>query len=81
MSTVLVPRDTTGKVVEQYQPITNKQVPVWTVELYNGSTADLDGMEALVSESISKSVNVQQEMPQLVDAYMSMISKQNTLYY
>jgi len=35
-------------------------------------------MAALVSESISKSVNVQQEMPQLVDAYMSMVSKQNS---
>jgi len=37
-------------------------------------------MEALDSESISKSVNVQQEMPQLVDANMSMVSKQNTIY-
>jgi hypothetical protein len=37
-------------------------------------------MEPLVSESISKSVNVQQEMPQLVDAYMLMISQQNTFY-
>jgi hypothetical protein len=37
-------------------------------------------MEALVSESISKSVNVPQEMPLLVDAYMSMVSKQNTFY-
>jgi hypothetical protein len=40
----------------------------------------MDGMKAVVSESISKLVNVQQEMPQLVDAYMSMISKQNTFY-
>jgi len=37
-------------------------------------------MDALISESITKSVNVQQEMPQLVDAYMSMVSKQNTFY-
>jgi len=37
-------------------------------------------MEAHISESISKSVNIQQEMPQLMDAYMSMISKQNTIY-
>jgi len=37
-------------------------------------------MEALVSESISTSINVQQEMPQLVDASMSMASKQNTFY-
>jgi hypothetical protein len=66
--------------VEQYQPITNEQVPIWAVELYNRLTADLDGMEAVVSESISKLINVQQEMPQLVDAYMSMVSKQNTFY-
>jgi hypothetical protein len=37
-------------------------------------------MEALISEWISKTVNVHQEMPQLVDAYMSMVSKQNTFY-
>jgi len=79
-SNILVPRETSRKAVEQYQPITNEQVPIWEVELYNRLTADLDGMEALVSESISKSVNIQQEMPQLVDAYMSMISKQNTFY-
>jgi hypothetical protein len=79
-SNVLVPRDTTGKAVEQYQPITNENVPTWAVELYNRLTTDLDQMEDLVSESISKSVNVQQEMPQSVDAYMSMVSKQNNLY-
>jgi hypothetical protein len=79
-SNVLIPRDPTGKAVEQYQPITNENVPTWAVEIYNRLTADRDGMEALVSESISKSVNVQQEMPQLVDAYMSMVSKQNTFY-
>jgi len=56
---VLVPRETGGKTVEQYQPITNEQVPIWAVELYNRLTADLDGMEALISESILKSVNVQ----------------------
>jgi len=66
--------------VEQYQPNTNKRVLISAVELYNWLTADLDGIEALVSESISESVNVQQEMPQLVDANMSMISKQNTFY-
>ena len=37
-------------------------------------------MEALASESISKSVNLQQEMPQVVDAYMSIISKPNTFH-
>jgi len=37
-------------------------------------------LEALISESVSKSVNVTQDMPQLVDAYMSMISKQNMFY-
>jgi len=79
-SNVLVPRDTTGKAVEQYQPISNENVPTWAVELYNRLTADWDGMAALVSESISKSVNVQQEMRQLVDAYMLMVSKQNTFY-
>jgi hypothetical protein len=79
-SNVLIPRDTTGKAVEQYQPITNEYVPTKAVELYNRLTADLDGMEALISESISKSVNVPQEMPLLVDAYMSMVSKQNTFY-
>ena len=67
--------------MEQYQPITNKQVPVWAVELYNRLTADLDGIQALISESISKSVDVQQDMPQLVDAHMSMISKHNTFYH
>ena len=40
----------------------------------------MDGLEALISESVSKSVNVTQDMPQLVDAYMSMISKQNMFY-
>jgi hypothetical protein len=79
-SNVLIPRDTTEKVVEQYQPITNEYVPMWAVELFNRLTADLDAMEALVSESISKSVNVQQEMPQLVDTNMSMVSKQYTFY-
>jgi len=78
---VLVPRETGGKTVEQYQPITNEQVPIGAVELYNRLTADLDGMEALISESILKSVNVQQDVPQLVDAYMLMISRQNTFYY
>ena len=38
-SNVLVPRDTTRKAVEQYQPITNKQVPIWAVELFNRLTA------------------------------------------
>jgi len=79
-SNVLVPRDTTGKVVEQYQPITNEQVPIWAVELYNSVTADLDGIEALTLESILKSVNAQQEMPQLIDTYLSMVRKQNTFY-
>jgi hypothetical protein len=79
-SNVVIPRDTTGKAAEQYQPITNRHVPTWAVELYNRWTAGLDGMEALVSESISKAVNVQQEMPQLVDAYMWMVSKQNTFH-
>jgi hypothetical protein len=37
-------------------------------------------MEALISEWISKTVNIQQEIPQLVDAYMSIVSKQNTFY-
>jgi cell fate (sporulation/competence/biofilm development) regulator YlbF (YheA/YmcA/DUF963 family) len=50
----------TGKAVEQHQPITNEQVPICTVEQYNRLTAHLDGLEALISESISKSVNVQQ---------------------
>jgi len=77
---ILVPRETTGKAVEQYRPITNEQVPIMGVELYNQLTAVLDWMEALISESISESVNVQQEMPQLVDAYMSMVSIQNTFY-
>jgi len=54
-----VPRDTTGKAVEQYQPITNENVPTWAVEVYNRLTADLDGMEALISECISKAVNIQ----------------------
>jgi len=79
-STVLIPRDTTWKGVEQYQPIINENVPIWAVELYNRLTADLDGMEAPVSESISKSINVPQEIPQVVDAYISMVSKQNTFY-
>ena len=80
-SNVLIPTDTTKKAVEQHrQPITNENIPIWAVELFNWLTADLDGMEALVSESISKSINVQQEMPLLVDAYMSMVSKQNTFY-
>jgi len=79
-STVVVPRVGGGRALEQYQPCTNEQVPIWAVESYNRSTADLDGMEALVSESISKSVHVQQEMPLLVDDYMSMISKQHTIY-
>ena len=48
--------------------------------MQNRLTAHLDGMEALISESILNSVNVQHEMPQLVDAYMSMISKRNTFY-
>jgi len=39
---VLIPRDPTGKAVEQYQPITNENVPTWAVELYTRSTADLD---------------------------------------
>jgi hypothetical protein len=50
------------------------------VELYNRSFADLDGIEALVSESVSQVVNVQQAMRQLVDASMLMVSKQNTIY-
>jgi uncharacterized protein YybS (DUF2232 family) len=66
--------------VEQHQPINNEEVPMWAVELYNQLTADQDGMEALVSESISKLINVQLEMPQLGDAYMSMVSKQNNVY-
>jgi len=79
-SNVLIPRGTSGKVVEQYQPITNEQVPIWPVELYNRFTADLDAMKSLVPESISKSVNIHQEMPQLVDTYMWMVRKQNTFY-
>jgi len=79
-SNVLILSETSGNVVEQYQPITNEQVPIWAVELYNGLTADLDGMKALVSESILKSVDIQPEMPQLVDAYRSMVSNQNTFY-
>jgi len=77
---VLIPRGTSGNTVEQYRPINNEQVPMWAVELYNPLTADWDGMEALVSESISKSVNIQHDLPHLVDANMSMISKQNTFY-
>jgi hypothetical protein len=34
-SNVLVHRDTTEKEEEEYQPITNEQVPIWAVELYN----------------------------------------------
>jgi hypothetical protein len=79
-SNVLVPRDTTWKAVEQYQPMTNENIPTWAVELFNQLTADLDGMEALVFESISMAVNVQHEIPQLVDVSMSMVSKQNTFY-
>jgi hypothetical protein len=51
---VLVPRETTGKAVKQYKSITNKHIPLWAVERYNPVTADLDGMEALVSESVLK---------------------------
>jgi hypothetical protein len=80
-SNMLVPRDTTGTAVEQYQPITNENVPTWAVELYNRFTAAVDRMEAHVSESIPKSVNLQQQMPRLVDDYMSMVSQQNTFYY
>jgi hypothetical protein len=64
----LVSRDTTGNAMEQCQPNINKQVPIWAVELYNRLTTHLNAQEALFSECISKSVNFQQEMPQLVDA-------------
>jgi len=77
---VLIPREASGKEVEQYQPITNEEVSIWAVEFYNWLTADMNGMKALVSESISKSVNVQHPVPQLVDAYILMISKQNASY-
>jgi hypothetical protein len=76
-SNVLVPRETTGKAVEQYQPITIEKVPIGAVEWYRWYTADMDGMQAFLSECMSKVVNVQQWIPQLVDAYISMISKQN----
>jgi len=79
-SNVLVPSETSGKAVEQYPPTANECVPIWAVELYNRFTVHLDEMEAIVSESISKSVNVYQEVRQLVDANKSMISKQNTIY-
>jgi len=79
-SNVLVPREASGKAVEQYPPITNEQVPIWAVELYYRLIAKLEGMEALVSGSRSKSVNIQQEMPQPVDGNMSTIGKQNTRY-
>lgn len=62
-SNIISPRETSGNAVEQYQPITNEKVPIWVVELYNQLTADLDGMEDLVLESVSKSVNMQQETP------------------
>jgi len=77
-SNVLDPSETTETEVEQYQPIMNKHVPIWAVMLYNRLTADLNRMEAHVSESISKPINLQQEMPQLVDACVSIIRKQNT---
>jgi hypothetical protein len=57
-SNVLVPRETSRKVVEQYQHITNKQVTLCTVELYIRSTADFNIMEDRVSESMSKSAMV-----------------------
>jgi hypothetical protein len=79
-STILVPGETTGKAVEQYQPITIKQVAIWAFELYNQLTADLVEINILVSESIVKLVNVQQAMLHLVDGYMLMMSKQNTFY-
>jgi len=53
MNNVLVLRDITGKVVKQYQDITIKQVPIWAVEPSNLLTANLDGMDSLISESIS----------------------------
>jgi len=59
----------------------NEQVPIWAVKLYHRLTADLDGREVLVLKFISKLVHVQQEMPQLVDAYTSMNYKQNMSYY
>ena len=67
-SNVLIPHEPSGKAVKQYQPVTNKQVPRWVVTLYNRLTSDLDGIEALIPESRSKSINIKQEMPQLVDA-------------
>jgi hypothetical protein len=79
-SNVLIPSETTGQAVGQYQPTPNEQVPRSAVELFNRFTAYLDAMAALGSESISNSVNVQLEIPQLVDANMSMVSKQNTFY-
>lgn len=49
----LIPRQTSGKVVVQYQPITNEQISIWAVKLYKQLTADFNGMEALASESVS----------------------------
>jgi hypothetical protein len=46
----------------------------------NQLTANLDGLEALTSVSISKSEYVKPDMLQLVDTYIVMISQQYTFY-
>jgi hypothetical protein len=53
---------------------------MWAVKVCNRFSADLESIAALISESRSKYVSIQREMPQLVDTSMLMISKQNIRY-
>jgi hypothetical protein len=66
-SNLLVPRETCPIVSEPSHPITDKPDPLWELALYNPLTINLDEIDTLWSQSISKLVNIQQVIPHLLN--------------
>jgi hypothetical protein len=69
-----------GKEVVRYEPIVRNDIPDWVVSLINSIEAELNRMDALITQTQGSNIKIREALPELVRAYEALVSRQNEIY-
>jgi septal ring factor EnvC (AmiA/AmiB activator) len=69
-----------GKEVVRYKPIVRNDIPDWVISLIHSIEAELNRMDALITQMEGSNIHIREALPELVRAYEALGSRQNKIY-
>ncbi|KAF8241174.1 hypothetical protein K440DRAFT_638157 [Wilcoxina mikolae CBS 423.85] len=78
---VLVAAGDKGKEVVRYEPIVQNDIPESVVSLINSIEAELNRMDALITQTQRSNIKIREALPELVKAYEALVFRQNEIYH